>query len=156
MSCFETDAFDAVPCIGELYHLMDRPGREKRVAECLRILKTSGTFVFAYINRNAVYINHFLNNLSNSVNSSAILKTGVNSVFYTVDFGEPVELVNGFPLEKLHLFGQESLLAPCEHNIISQSKEVYERWLHLAEALCERDEFLSWSEHLMYVGRKRQ
>lgn len=59
-----------------------------------------------------------------------------------------------FPLEKLHFFGQESLLAPCEHNIISQSKEVYDRWLHLAEKLCEREEFLSWSEHLMYVGRK--
>ena len=26
---------------------------------------------------------------------------------------------------------------------------------YLAEKICERDEFISWSEHFMYIGRKR-
>jgi hypothetical protein len=43
-----------------------------------------------------------------------------------------------FGLEKLHLFGQESILAPNEPNIQAQSKEVIDKWLDLAEQVCER------------------
>ena len=59
-----------------------------------------------------------------------------------------------FPLQTLHLFGQEGILSPCEKNIMSQPEMVIGRWLDLAEKLCEREELLSWAEHLMYIGRK--
>jgi len=64
MQQFDDAAFDSVLCMGALYHLMEREDREKCIAECLRVLKDNGIFAFAYINRNAVYINHFKNNLS--------------------------------------------------------------------------------------------
>ena len=60
-----------------------------------------------------------------------------------------------FPLHTLHLFGQESVLSPCESNILSKPKELVNAWLDLAEKLAEREDLLSWSEHLMYIGRKR-
>ncbi|NLM11964.1 MAG: hypothetical protein GX213_14590 [Clostridiaceae bacterium] len=60
-----------------------------------------------------------------------------------------------FPLEKLHFFGQESILAPCEENIKAQPQEVIDKWLDLAERVCEREDLLSYSEHLMYIGRKK-
>ena len=56
--------------------------------------------------------------------------------------------------EKLHLFGQESVLAPNEPNVMKQPPEVIAGWLDLAEKLWEKEEYLSWSEHLMYVGKK--
>ncbi len=59
-----------------------------------------------------------------------------------------------FGLEKLHLFGQESILAPNEPNIQAQSKEVIDKWLDLAEQVCEREDLLSYAEHLMYIGKK--
>jgi len=62
--------------------------------------------------------------------------------------------MNRFPLEKLHLFGQESVLAPNVHTFMEQPPEVKKAMLDLAEKLCEKEEYLSWSEHLMYVGRK--
>ena len=59
-----------------------------------------------------------------------------------------------FGLVKLHLFGQESILAPNEPNIQAKPKEVFDKWLDLAEKVCEREDLLSFSEHLMYIGRK--
>lgn len=59
-----------------------------------------------------------------------------------------------FPLEKLHYFGQEGITSPCENNIMSQPKEIVDAWLDMSEKLAEREDLLSWSEHLMYVGRK--
>jgi len=60
-----------------------------------------------------------------------------------------------FPLEKLHYFGQEGILSPREADIMSQPAEVVSAWIDLAELLCEQDIFLSWAEHLMYIGRKK-
>jgi hypothetical protein len=37
---------------------------------------------------------------------------------------------------------------------MSQPKEIIDAWLDMSEKLAEREYLLSWSEHLMYVGRK--
>ena len=154
MSHFEDWAFDAVLCMGALYHLMKRSDRKKCVAECLRVLKTSGTFVFAYINRNAVYINHFLNNLSNSVNGSAILKTGVNGVFYTMDFGEAQELVNGFPLEKITDACVDGLIYPLKTRLNEATDEEFSAYMEYHFATCEQPSIIGHSMHGLWIGRK--
>ena len=59
-----------------------------------------------------------------------------------------------FNLDKKHLFGQESILAPCELNILNQPPEIINKWVEIAEELCEREELLSYSEHAMYIGQK--
>ena len=60
-----------------------------------------------------------------------------------------------FPLEKLHFFGQEGITSPCESNIMSQPQDIIDSWLDLCEKVWEHEDLLSWSEHLMYVGRKK-
>jgi hypothetical protein len=62
--------------------------------------------------------------------------------------------MNRFNLKKKHLFGQESILAPCELNLLNQTQIVTDKWIDIAEQLCEREEFLSYSEHAMYIGQK--
>lgn len=59
-----------------------------------------------------------------------------------------------FPLKKLNLFGQEGIMSPCEENFLIQPREVVDKWLDVAEKLCEREEFLGYAEHAMYIGRK--
>jgi hypothetical protein len=58
-----------------------------------------------------------------------------------------------FPLERLHFFGQEGITSPCENNINACGNDVVQCWIQIALQTCEREEFLSYSEHLMYVGR---
>jgi hypothetical protein len=38
---------------------------------------------------------------------------------------------------------------------MQQRREVIDIWLGFSEAVWEREEFISYSEHLMYVGRKK-
>lgn len=56
MSRFADGFFDAVLCLGALYHLLSETEREKAVSECIRVLKRDGVFIFSYINRNAMFI----------------------------------------------------------------------------------------------------
>ncbi|MDD4774016.1 MAG: hypothetical protein PHZ09_10525 [Eubacteriales bacterium] len=67
---------------------------------------------------------------------------------------EILPFMQQFSLEKLHFFGQESITSPCENNIMSQPQEIVDLWLDFCEKICEREDLLSWSEHLMYIGRK--
>lgn len=59
-----------------------------------------------------------------------------------------------FPLEKLRFFGQESILIPGAKYLKESPRDVQSAWLDLAEKLGEREELLSYSEHLMYIGKK--
>jgi len=73
---------------------------------------------------------------------------------FFVNTKEVLPFMSQFPLEKLHYFGQEGLMSPGESNIMSQPKEVIDAWIDFSVKVCEREELLSWAEHLMYVGEK--
>ena len=73
---------------------------------------------------------------------------------FFVNPNEVLPFVSQFSVEKLHYFGQEGLMSPGESNIMSQPKEVVDAWIDFNIKVCEREEFLSWAEHLMYIGKK--
>ena len=60
-----------------------------------------------------------------------------------------------FPLDKLHLFPQESFLAPNKVDILQRPEEEIAQWIELGKRYIEMPEFLSWGEHIMYIGQKR-
>ena len=59
-----------------------------------------------------------------------------------------------FNLEKLHLFGQEGILALNENQVKTFPNEEYSLWIETAKKFLDIPEFLAFSEHAMYIGRK--
>lgn len=160
--------FDHVLLMGPMYHLLDETERIKAVNAALSLLKLNGLLFVSFINTFAGIIYYmkdapdkFYLNLPDEqrfIDGVIEKKSFGGQAFTKAFFIEPSEILpffERFPLEKLHLFGQEGITAPLERNIMSQSAEVVERWLGFAEKLWEREDLLNYSEHLMYVGRKR-
>jgi len=158
--------YDHILLMGPLYHLPDEADRIKTVNAALNLLKQGGTVFVSFISSHAGMI-YLMKNAPQLLAATPLEKEFMNLIiedqpFSGVGFTENyfirqkdvLPFMGQFPLEKLHFFGQEGILSPCEQSIISQPEEVYEKWLYLAEKLCEREEFISWAEHLMYVGRK--
>jgi 2-polyprenyl-3-methyl-5-hydroxy-6-metoxy-1,4-benzoquinol methylase len=154
MSRFSDESFDTVLCMGALYHLMEYEDRKKCVAECLRVLKTNGLFIFAYINRNAVYINQFNSIPSASHDLSVILKTGVNGVFYTMDFNEPDELMKNFSIAKITDVGVDGLIYPLKTRLNEVTSEEFSSYMKYHMATCEQPSILGHSMHGLWIGRK--
>ena len=156
--------FDHVLLMGPMYHLLEETDRINAVNAALNLLKPNGVIFVSFINLVAVMIYYMKHPDAVSFPEEAIYiehvvaqKTYEGKAFTEVIFREQSEILpfmSQFPLEKLHLFGQESIMSPCESNIMSQPKEIIDLWLDLCEKLWEREDLLSWSEHLMYVGRK--
>ncbi len=154
MNQFADDTFDAVLCMGALYHLFDEADRQRCIAECLRVLRRGGLFVFAYINRNGVYINHVLYNEGDADHRNAVLETGHNGVFYTMDFGEPAQLVDGFPLERLADVGVDGLIYPLKDALNAMDDEMFDSYMAYHFATCEQPSIIGHSMHGLWIGRK--
>ena len=155
MSRFANETFDAVLCMGALYHLMAREEREKCVAECLRVLKEGGIFIFAYISRNAVYINQFNSRLTSTMHDLAeLLKTGVNGVFYTMDFHEPDRLMERFPVAKITEVGVDGLMYPLKDRLNEATPEEFSAYMEYHMSTCEQPSILGHSMHGLWIGKK--
>jgi len=161
--------FDHVLLMGPLYHLQTEADREKSVNAALRLLKPGGLLCASFINLYSGLIYAMKREpecvIDQSKSSLAYLdalladKSLAGDMFTHAFFIKPAEILPfmaKFPLNKLHLFAQEGVTAPCETNIMTQPKEVVDAWLDLSQALSEREDLHPMAEHLMYIGRKKQ
>lgn len=159
------EQFDHILLMGPMYHLLEETDRIKAVNLSLKLLKPKGEIFISFINMFAGIIYAMKcrpDIISDPVeqefhNSFIDNKSFTGEAFTQAYFAKQDEILpfmEQFPLEKLHFIGQESITSPCESNIMSQPQKIIDLWLDLCEKICEREDLLSWSEHLMYIGRK--
>ena len=160
--------FDHVLLMGPLYHLLEEADRVRAVEAGINLLKPGGILFASFISLFAGIIFYMTiapeliaSDAPNEVEYKrrVIAKENYAGDAFTKAFfisqTEILPFMARFPLDKLHLFGQEGITSPCEKNIMSQPEKIIDQWLDLCEETWEREDLLSWSEHLMYVGRKR-
>lgn len=157
--------YDCILLMGPLYHLLEESDRIKAINASLRLLRPGGIIFVSFINMFAgmIYAMKINPPVIIDENESEFYRAVLEDRSFTgeaftqaffIHQREVLPFMSQFPLEKLHYFGQESITSPCESNIMSQPKEIVDAWLDMSEKLAEREDLLSWSEHLMYVGRK--
>lgn len=163
--------FDHVLCMGPLYHLLAREERLKAIENCLARLRPGGKLYAAFISIYSDMI-YRLGRLDSwpegilGIDGSeaerkyyAALRAGgeyAGDAFTRAYFTNPEQILRhfeGFPLRQLHLLGSEGLLA-ARQGWFTLNEEQREAWLRLSLDVCEKPEFLSWSEHLLYIGEK--
>ena len=155
LSRFNEGSFDAVLCMGALYHLFDPAERERCMAESFRVTKDGGIFAFAYINRNGAYIAELCRGNESARNLLQVMKTGRSGVFYGMDFGETEVLVSKFPLEKIANIGTIGLRYPLEDIINSASDDEFAAYMEYHLATCEEPSIIGHSPNGLWIGKKR-
>jgi len=157
--------YDHILLMGPMYHLLEAADRTAAVNAALRLLKQDGIIYVSFISLFAgmVYYMKYLPDfhsdteyekyVQNVIDGKSFGGNAFTKAFFT-DQRDIIPFMGKFPLKKMHLFGQEGVTSPCEDNIKNQGQAILDLWLDFSEAVWEREEFLSYSEHLMYVGRK--
>lgn len=157
--------FDHVLVMGPLYHLLEETERQTAMRNALALTKPGGRVyasflllfsgIIYYMSYGPWMINEaadtpFLEALraDNSYGGQAFTQA------YFIRQGDIEPFMRQFGLEDQHIFGQESILAAFEEKWKEQSPAVREAWLKLAIDLCERPEYLGYSEHVMVHGIK--
>ena len=163
----EAEQYDHVLLMGPLYHLLEEDDRIKAIKAALRLLKPGGTLFAAFISMSGGLVfmlrevpEQFANPGEQIFLTPLVAGENFGGAAFTQAFfinqHKVLPFMEQFGLEKLHLFGQEGVLAPNVHTFTEQPPEVKEALLDISEKLFEKEEYLSWSEHLMYVGRKEK
>ena len=162
------EKFDNILLMGPMYHLLEEKDRIASVNAALNLLKQGGVIFVSFINLFGCIVFGMKNcpefvameiekSFIEHVVTRKSYRGDTGNTFtrtYIYEQNEILPFMSRFPLEKLHLFGQESIMSPCEDNIMSQPQEIIDLWLDFCERIWEREDLLNWSEHLMYVGRK--
>lgn len=159
--------YDVVLLMGPLYHLLEESDRVAAVRAACGKLKPGGILMAAFISTIAglVYAGREM--------PESILWEGEDAFYAKIiareDFAGPaftqaffidpshvLPFMDQFGLRKLHLVGSEGVTAPFHTRLMEQPEPVQNQWLAMSLALCERDDLLCFSEHLLYIGRKEE
>ncbi len=157
--------FDHVLNMGPLYHLLTEEARTQAITACHNLLADGG-LVFASIITSHAGILYYLQN-----DLSFILQPGEEKYLQQLEqnlsysgpaftdahfmrVGDLCPFIEKCGFETLHRISCEGITSPREKEIMQLSPEVQARWLALSLKLCERDEFMGFAEHVLYIGRK--
>lgn len=166
LSAFPDDSFDVVFLMGPLYHLLEKENREKAIREAQRVLKPGGYLFGSFILMFGGVI-YGLREIPETILSPEeqkyyeVAARGESLSFeaftysYMTTVREAKELflsIEGLKTETV--FGQESILSPYRHVLSRCSRKIRQAWYDYAVRFCEKEEYLTHSEHLMIVSVK--
>jgi SAM-dependent methyltransferase len=162
LSEFDDDCFDAVLCLGPLYHIGDTEGRRQCIGECLRVLRPDGILAVAYINKFFVYAymvrrdRKYLEDgpREQIMDREAKLAEDPDALWF-FDTPEEVEaLLSSFGVEHLTNVGTDGTSILLEDVVDAVDDAQFEQWLKYHYATCEEPSILGYSNHGLYVCRE--
>lgn len=154
LSRFEDESFDVVLCMGAMYHLKNKCDREKAIEECLRVLKNDGIIVLSYINKYAVILNNYEDQIRNM---DELLQYNIEShrdIFYATTPKEITTTMKDNGVKPLHNIATDGIGYLISSKINNSSEENYEKWLQLHFETCEEESLLGYSLHGLFIGSK--
>ena len=168
LSRFQDSSFDQVFLMGPLYHLMNEDARIRAVEEAKRVLKPGGCLFCSFILMFGGVI-YGLREVPETIfwpgeqEYFEIAARGEGASFEAFTYAhmttvaEVKKLFAQIPgLKKETIFGQESILAPYRNILKAKPRKLRQAWYDYALRFCDQEEYLTHSEHLMYVARKTE
>ena len=166
LSRFPDASFDVVFLMGPLYHLMEGESRKQALQEAARVLKPGGYLFSSFILMFGGVI-YGLRDLQEMILSPReqprfeIAARGESFSGYAFTFAnmttvpDAKALLGAIPgLRTETVFGQESILSPYRYTLARSPRKVRQAWYDYALRYCEKEDWLTHTEHLMTVSRK--
>lgn len=156
LSRFADNGFDAVLCMGALYHLHEPAERRRVLQESLRVLKTGGLLFFTYMNRYSVILNNSRGSLSDIDEILLFAKEGIEGVFYASSPEEMEELAASCGAEKLRHIALDGMGYFMRETAALLNDEGMLKWRKYHFAVCEVPSLLGSSYHNLFIAKKRK
>lgn len=156
LSRWEKDTFDAVLVFGPLYHLRSPEDQKQVIREALRVCKPDGTLFFAFISNDMVMLTELMYDRDylkgDTYDHDTFKVVDFPFVFHTVQAARDVLRSVGVNITKeVASDGHSELMA----NIINElDEESYTQYLRYHFYVCEKQELLGYSNHLLFVAKK--
>jgi len=158
------ELFDAVLCMGPMYHLLEENERKEAIRQCLNLLKPDGVFIASFISAYAPIVD-CLKKCPNEIKEQKVSllrylcdgrnykKSGFTDAYF-INPGDIESLFSEFHLKTIRIMAAEGLGAVCENSLIQLSEEDFQEWVDLFYKISDSKVIWGSCEHLLYIGRK--
>ena len=158
LSRYESGSFDAVLCMGPLYHLPQKEQSLRCLAEAKRVLKEGGLLFAAFIQNDMVILTEFCRDssflLQGAYDKDTFVVENMPFVFHTLAQSRALLRDAGFTiLTEVAADGVSELLA---EQINRMDGETFLQYLRYHFYCCEQPHMLGRSNHLLFVCREER
>ncbi len=166
LSMFEECSFNAVFCMGPIYHLTEAADREKVLNECYRVLKPEGLLFLAYINKYFVFSQFALNSrqylqekffqkvVIDQTNRSTDPDNFWTDAWFTTP-GEMEALAAAHRFAKIKHIAQDGVGRLKSNDVDAMPPEAFEKWAGFHLRMCEEPSILGISNHGLLIAMKK-
>lgn len=164
LSRFADASFDAVLCMGPLYHLPDAAPRAKCLSECTRVLRPGGLLAVAYISRFFILLHSALNNptavnplTEKLLSNGALYANDPGNTWTDTYFATPQDMeeaLAGAGLRVIDHFAADGLSPLLHGQVDALSPEAFAAWCDCHYRTCREPSLLGYSNHGMVIGQK--
>ena len=158
LSSFKSNSFDVVILFGPMYHLISFEDKVKALNEAKRVVKDNGyIFISYYINDYAIMKHGFIDkNIKaafekGNVNQQFHVVSKENDLYSFVTMEEIDKLKNECKLVREKIISQDGLTDYFRREINSLDEEEFKLYLKYHFSICEKNEFLGTSSHVMDI-----
>ena len=160
LSMYKDNEFDITLLLGPIYHLFSREDKEKAIEEAIRVTKPEGKIFIAYITNDIVILSYGLIKgnllkLKDVCDENYRVKEIPEEIFSANYVEEFENMMEKFPVKKLHEVAVEGVSEILEEYINKLSEEEYKVWLDYHLKNCERKDLMGYSSHVLYICKKK-
>jgi len=157
---FESDQFDITLLFGPMYHLYDKEDVHKAIDEAIRVTKSDGIILIAFLSVYAIMYDNYLNGnlaagLEENFDSGYGVKHFEEQLFTGYDVVEFEQLFETHKVRHLSTVAADGILELSEgRSDFKMTDEEFKLFVKYHLATCEKRELLGCSSHLLYICQK--
>ena len=159
LSRFSDNTFDVTLVLGPLYHLYTKKDRERAVSEAIRVTKKNGYIYLAYLTSDSIFISYCLKkrhlldkDLWDDKYKMLNKPEEIFSSFYISEFKD---MLKKYGIDEIKNIATDGLSSHLKEYINELTEEEFKVWLDYHLSICEREDLQGYSNHMLYLCRKR-
>lgn len=161
LSPLADESMDITLLLGPMYHLFTKEHKKKALAEALRITKPGGFLFVAYCLNEATVLQYCFGKgtIWEDIEKGLLAEdftwtANENDAFSLVRPADIRELTKDFPVERLHLAATDGATRYLGDMVERMEERLYRKYLEYHFSICEREDLIGASNHVLDVLRK--
>lgn len=161
LSRFDDNTFDVTLVLGPLYHLYEDSDISQAIEESIRVTKKGGIIAIAYLTNDSIMIdwalmgNHLIDGYPQDFDNNFKLNRYPGGIFAPFYISEFKNIMSKYNVTLLNNVATDGFTHHVKEKIDSLSQEEFEIWMRYHLSTCEREDLQGYSNHMLYVCRKK-
>ena len=162
LSCFGDKSMDMTLLLGPMYHLFGEAHKKKALAEAVRITRPGGMLFVAYCQNEATVLQYCFGKKTlwedmqkGLLTEDFVWQANENDAFSLVRPADIRALSEDFPLERFNLIATDGASRYLSDMLEQMEENLYRKYLEYHLSICEREDLIGASNHVLDILRKR-